>query len=141
MAPRLPAEQRDDEPDDEGRYDEAEHLLELASAQVDQTLPPDHRERWRTLTTHGRALYLQHHPDQAEPILRRALNLAEKHAGPRHPDTGRILAELARLEHRLRRPEAPATAKRALAVLEAAQIAETEKELARADFWPIAGAR
>jgi tetratricopeptide (TPR) repeat protein len=123
----------------QGRYDEADHLLERASVQADQVLPPAHRGRWRTLTTYGRALYLQRRPEQAEPTLRRALTLAEKHAGPRHPDTGRILAELARVEHRLGRPEAPATAKRALAVLEAAQIADTEKELARADLLPIAG--
>ncbi len=124
----------------QGRYDKAEHLLERASAQADQTLPPERPERWRTLTTHGRALYLQRRPDQAELILRRALSLSGKYVGLHHPDTGRILSELARVEHVLGRPEAPATARRALAILEAAQIADTEKELARSDLTPLAAA-
>jgi tetratricopeptide (TPR) repeat protein len=124
----------------QSRYDEAERVIERAVHQADAMLPPDHAERRRTLTTHGRALFFQARPDQAEATLRRALSLAEKHAGPHHPDTGRILAELARVEHRLGRPEAPVTAKRALAILEVAQITDTEKQLARGDLAPIAAA-
>jgi tetratricopeptide (TPR) repeat protein len=124
----------------QGRYDEAEGLLERALGQADAALPPDHPERWRTLTTYGRVLLFQRRPAEAEPVLRRALDLAEKHADERHPDTARILAALARVEHALVRAEAPATARRALEIYEGAQLADAEKTLARADLTPIADA-
>ncbi len=118
----------------QGRFHEAEALLASAVPQAEATLPPDHSERWRTLAAYGRVLFLQRHPEQAEATLRRALALAEKHAGKEHPDTGRILVDLARVEHHLGRPEAPGTATRALAIYEAAQIADTEKQLVRSDL-------
>ncbi len=122
----------------QGRYDEAEDLLQRAAEHPDEKLPHDHPERWRTLTTYGRVLLFQRHPADAEPVLRRALALAEKHAGARHPDTACVLAALARVEHVLGRPDAPATAKRALALFADAQLADTEKALARSEIEPIA---
>jgi len=123
----------------QGRYDEAEHLLENATREPLPSLTPDHPERWRTPTTLGRVFALQGHPDQAEPVLCRALALAEQHAGARHPDIARILAELARVEHRLGRPQAPTTARRALDLYATAQLAEAEKTLVRGELSPIAG--
>jgi tetratricopeptide (TPR) repeat protein len=123
----------------QGRYDEAERLLEGAIGQADAVLAPDHMERWRTLTAYGRILFLQRRPAEAEPVLRRALDLAEKHAGEQHPDTARILTELARVEHGLGRPGASASARRALAIYEGAQLSDAAKALARAELGPIAG--
>jgi tetratricopeptide (TPR) repeat protein len=117
----------------QGRYDEAGSLLERALDQADAALPPDH---WRTLTTYGRVLALQRRPAEAEPVLRLALALAEKHAGERHPDTARVLTELARVEHALGQPGAAATARRALAIYDGAQLSDAEKARARAELDP-----
>lgn len=122
----------------QGRYEEAEDLLDKTTRAPPPALPPDHPERWRTLTTLGRVHALLGHPDRAEPILRRALALAEKHAPARHPDIARALAELARVEHRLGRPEAAATARRALDLYTTAQIAGAEKTLVQGELAPIA---
>lgn len=120
----------------QGRYGEA---MDLLRPMVDEGAAPYPR-RWRTLTTYGRLLALQRRPELAEPVLRRALALAEEGAGERHPDAARALAELARVEHRLGRPQAPATARRALDLYADAQLAEGEKTLVRGELRPIADA-
>lgn len=58
-------------------------------------------------------------PGQAEPLIRRALAIAEKKSGPQHPETGVILNNLANVLLSLNRlREAEKLARRAVEVLE-----------------------
>lgn len=124
----------------QGRYAEAEHLLQRAVAQLDPDLPPSHAEHRRTLLAQGRVLFFQGRAEQAEIVLRRALALAEEHASKRHPDIGKILGQVALVEHRLGRPgDAAAHARRALDILGQAPIAEAEKALIRGELTPLTG--
>ncbi|WP_437894316.1 hypothetical protein [Sorangium sp. So ce124] len=99
----------------EGRYQEAAWLLERAREKL-STLPPEHPEQWRTLASFGRVLTLDGRGDEAEEALRCADERAESSLGKAgYLDRARILADLARLEHRLGRRCAASTARRALA--------------------------
>lgn len=125
----------------QGRYEEAELIVERA---VDRAgaLPPEHEERWRTLTTFGQILAVQGRTDAALDALRRAVERVDRYSDEKHVDRARTLGELARVERRAGKPEAAATAEHALALYAKAECSDEEKSDAEQELRPIAtGAR
>jgi tetratricopeptide (TPR) repeat protein len=121
----------------QGRYQEAGWLLERAREKL-STLPPEHPEQWRTLASIGRVLTLDGRGDEAEKALRRADERAESFLDKAGSlDRARILAELARLEHRLGKRSAASTARRALAFYGDAGCSDAERASARQELAPI----
>ncbi len=104
----------------QGKYSEAEPLLRQALSIKESSLGVDHPDLCNALTTLGLVLGDQGRAVEAEPVLERALRIAERIHGSRHPLTAQVLAVLAQVEFALGKPEAKATAQRALDTLVAA---------------------
>jgi tetratricopeptide (TPR) repeat protein len=95
-------------------------LLALAIAvQIPTRAPGEPLAEARALNRQAVALYGQGRYAEAEPLLKRALEIRERSLGPDHPDVAESLNNLALLyESRGRSAEAEPLLKRALAIRE-----------------------
>lgn len=100
-----------------GRLAEAEGLLREALAIQERALGAEHFSLVSALTNLGGVLVAQDRVSEAETLLERALRLAQAAQGPEGPESARVLPWLARAQLRLGRPQAAATARRALGLL------------------------
>jgi tetratricopeptide (TPR) repeat protein len=103
----------------QGKYVEAESLLRQALEIKEKSLGVSHPSLCMTLMNLAGVLGDQGKAEEGEPFLERVLDIALDVHGPTHPDVAKILNMLAQLQAALDRPEAPETAARALAALEA----------------------
>jgi tetratricopeptide (TPR) repeat protein len=94
----------------QGKYSEAEDLL-WQTLEIRESLP--------TLTNLADLLAVQGRAKEGEPLVERALGIARREHGDEHPAVAQILTIQARVQAMLGRPEAAATARRALEALEA----------------------
>jgi len=98
----------------QGRYAEAEGLLRQALAIYEQALGHEHSRLCATLANLGFALAAQRRPQEGEPFLLRSVEIASNTWGPRHAETAQALSLLAHVQAILGKPEAAATARRAI---------------------------
>ena len=69
----------------EGKYSEAEPLLERALKATEQTLGPDHLNVAASLNNLALLYYCESKYDAAEPLYKRALEIREKNLGQTTP--------------------------------------------------------
>jgi eukaryotic-like serine/threonine-protein kinase len=86
----------------QGRFGDAESALQRAR----DLSPPGTVEYASVLGSLGGVLVQRGQADEAEPLLREALEICERLLGPDHPDTGNVLATLGALHLMQRRHDA-----------------------------------
>jgi len=101
----------------QGKYGEAEALLRQSLALLEKSLGVAHPSLYPTLSNLAVVLAKQQRGQEGEPFLRRALAIALETHGPAHPEVAQLLNVLAQLQAMLGQPEAPETARHALAAL------------------------
>ena len=81
----------------QGRYAEAEPLLQRSLAIREKALGPEHPHVGTNLNNLAEFYRVQGRYAEAEPLHRRALAIREKALGPEHPDVAESLNNLASL--------------------------------------------
>jgi tetratricopeptide (TPR) repeat protein len=104
---------------DQGRYEEAEPLLQRTLGIREKTLGPEHLDTVVSISNLGGLYRDQGRYEEAEPLLQRTLGIREKVLGPEHPNTALTLNNLGGLYDEQRRYEdAEPLYKRALEIRE-----------------------
>lgn len=102
---------------DRGRYAEAKKMFGAALREAEAFRPPDSR-LVESLANLAKTYTALHQYVEAEPLLRRAVTIAEAVIGPRHPSVATMLVDYAILLRRLgREAEAATVEARARAIL------------------------
>ena len=78
-----------------GRHEEAGKALDKAHASLQSAAEAPAALMARYYEVRGRGLNLQGRSTEAEAAVRRAMDISEEHLGPDHPDTVRLINELA----------------------------------------------
>jgi len=84
---------------DQGEYEEARRLFELALRIVEDELGPDHLSTATRLNNLAMLLQDQGAFEEARPLFERALRIREESLGPDHPETSVSLNNLAMLRY------------------------------------------
>jgi tetratricopeptide (TPR) repeat protein len=108
----------------QGHLAEAESLYRRSLA-ITEEIDKDHPEVFPSLVNLADIVLQQNRVGEAESLIRRALQVALQSSGPISGPAGAALTRLAFLEARLGRPEASATARRALEALAASSNRDT----------------
>ena len=74
----------------QGKYEQAEPLLQRALAIWEQQLGPEHPDTATSLNNLALLYYTQGKYEQAEPLYQRALAIVEKQLGPEHSTTATV---------------------------------------------------
>jgi tetratricopeptide (TPR) repeat protein len=105
--------------DAEGRYTDAEPLLERSLAIYEKVFGPDHPYVVAALNGLASLYDAEGRYSDAEPLLKRSLTTREKVLGPDHPDVVASLNDLAEVYRKLARyTDAEPLQKRSLAIRE-----------------------
>lgn len=110
--------------DRQGQHAAGESLLRDSLKISEQALGKDHPTLCPTLANLARALAARGRPADGEVHARRALQIAQSAYGLQHPDTGQCLLTLAEIQAAQGAPQAIATARQAVHVLQLSLGAE-----------------
>jgi tetratricopeptide (TPR) repeat protein len=85
----------------QGRYAEAESLIERTLAINEKNLGAEHPATASSLNSLALLYYSQEHYAEAEMLLQRALRIFEKTLGAEHPNTQTVEASLIQLREKM----------------------------------------